>query len=57
MNYYYFLNNVVWVVWRRSVFPKDSRTLVPDGTWAGLTAGFGKGPGVPRRRGRQNQPR
>ncbi len=36
------------------MFPEDSRTSVPDGTWAGLTSGFGVGPGVPRRSGRQN---
>ena len=40
--------------WRRSRFPGDSRTSVLAGTWAGLTAGFGMGPGVPRRYGRQN---
>ncbi len=40
--------------WRRSRFPGDSRTSVLAGTWAGLTSGFGMGPGVPRRYGRQN---
>src|SRR6266566_3121588 len=32
--------------------PTGSRTVVPQGTWAGLTSGFGMGPGVspPRER-------
>ena len=28
------------------VVPEDSRTSVQNHTWEGLTAGFGKGPGV-----------